>query len=296
MAELIELPKPHLDARLLGARRVPALVDAGLARATGVRIAFTGREGGVSAPPYDSLNLGSHVKDDPASVQENRSILLEAMDAASARLLVLNQVHGTDGVLADSAEEEAFLAVSRRASEGADFAVVECADVAALLCFADCASLIIASPSGRFAVAHAGWRGALAHIARISVEALALRDAYDLGVDCGRLYNAYIGPHIRSECFECGEDVVEAFSREFGGRAAPDSRHVSLVQAITADLVDAGLDLERICDSGVCTMCHPDRYFSYRASGGTCGRHGAVAVRLAGAVADGVSHLPEDRR
>lgn len=279
MSERTTIPKPHLGARLLGARRIPTLVDDGLAHAIGVRVAFTGRPGGVSAPPYDELNLGTHVGDDPAAVERNRAAVLEALGAPGAALLALNQVHGTRGVLVGSSDAASLEEARVRAGEGADFAVVEAPDVAALLCFADCASLIVVSPTGRFAVAHAGWRGAVAHIAGKAARALAARDAAGEGHADPASYNAYIGPHIRSECFECGEEVVDAFLEEFGARAAADPRHVDLSAALAADLVRAGLDPARILDSEVCTKCHPDEYFSYRASGGVCGRHGAIAVR-----------------
>ena len=275
------IPKPHLDARRLGARRVPALVDEALARAVGVRIAFTGRAGGVSEPPYDTFNLGSHVGDDPAAVERNRAIALEALGAPDALLVSLNQVHGTDGVLVASADGPSLAEARAKAGEGADFAVVEAADVAALLCFADCAPLIIVSPTGRFAVAHAGWRGAVARIAAKAARALADRDAAELGEGATASYNAYIGPHIRSECFECGAEVAGAFRAEFGACAVTGARHVDLSAALAADLAHAGLDPARILDAGVCTKCRSDEYFSYRASGGVCGRHGAIAVRPA---------------
>ena len=279
MPELGQLPQPHLDARLLGARRIPALVDEALARATGVRIAFTGRAGGVSKPPYDELDLATHVGDDPADVERNRALLLDALGVPGTALLSLNQVHGTDGVEVRSSDDDALDAARERAAAGADFALVDAPDVAALLCFADCAPLIVVSPTGRFAVAHAGWRGAVAHIAAKAVGSLARSDEGDLGPDVARGYNAYIGPHIRSECFECGEEVVGAFVDAFGPGVAPDPRHVDLAAALKEDLARAGVDPLRIADAGVCTKCHPDRYYSYRASGGVCGRHGAVAVR-----------------
>lgn len=292
MAKLLDIPKPHLDARLFGARCIPALTDDALAQATGVRIAFTGRAGGVSAPPYDGLNLAGHVGDDPAAVRENRAILLEALGVPGAHLATLSQVHGTEGVRYDGSNASQLAAQDERARAGADYAVVDVADVAALLCFADCASLIIVSPSGRFAVAHAGWRGAVAHIAAKAADRLARADAEQGGSAEPSRFNAYIGPHIHAECFECGPEVVERFRREFGQAAIADERHVDLREALRADLRKAGLADDRIVDSGICTMCHPQRYYSYRASGGVCGRHGAVAVRIA--AGEGRSHIIDE--
>ena len=279
MTELRNIPKPQLDARQLGARRIPALIDDGLARATGVRIAFTGRAGGMSAPPYDELNLGSHVGDDRAAVDANRTRVLEALGVPAAKLIVPNQVHGTNGVQVVACDQESLSRAAAQAAEGADYLAVEVADVAAMLCFADCVPVIVVSPTGRFAVAHAGWRGAVARIASKAVASLAQLDRRELGADAAQWYNAYIGPHIRSECFECGAEVVQAFRQEFGEVAIADACHVDLAAAVSADLLSAGVQLDRIADAGICTRCRSEEFYSYRASGGTCGRHAAVAVR-----------------
>lgn len=279
MTELRNIPKPQLDARQLGARRIPALIDDGLARATGVRIAFTGRAGGVSAPPYDELNLGSHVGDDRAAVDANRARVLEALGVPAAKLIVPNQVHGTNGVQVVACDKESLSRAAAQAAEGADYLAVEVADVAAMLCFADCVPVIVVSPTGRFAVAHAGWRGAVARIASKAVASLARLDRRELGAGAAQWYNAYIGPHIRSECFECGAEVVQAFRQEFGDVAIADACHVDLAAAVSADLLSAGVQLDRIADAGICTRCRSEEFYSYRASGGTCGRHAAVAVR-----------------
>lgn len=281
MSELQQLPLPSLDARLFGARRIPLLSDDPLFRQTGVRIAFSGREGGVSSAPFDTLNLGSHVSDDATAVERNRALLLQALGAPDASLIVPNQVHRTDGVTVSSRDAATLQAAREAASKGADYLVVEPCGIAALLCFADCASVIIVSPTGRFAVAHAGWRGAVAGIASQAASALAARDEAALDGAAAQEYNAYIGPHIHAECFECGEDVVGQFVEAFGGQAAPDARHVDLATAIRIDLMRAGLSSERIIDSGICTRCDSVSYYSYRASGGVCGRHGAVALRFA---------------
>ena len=142
--------------------------------------------------------------------------------------------------------------------------------------------MIIVSPTGRFAVVHAGWRGVHSSIAVHALEALAIMDASQLGGEerAKAACNVYVGPHIRGECFETGEDVHTQFVRRFGEECAHDATHISLLRALTRDFVQAGVREERIADSGICTACESQSYFSYRASGGTCGRHGALAVRL----------------
>ncbi|HIW76112.1 MULTISPECIES: polyphenol oxidase family protein [Gordonibacter] len=281
LANIVELPKPHLDARLFGARRISALTDESLFERTGLRIAFTARGGGVSEAPYDSLNLGSHVDDDLSAVEVNRALLLEALGAADAPLLVPSQVHGDEAVEVTSADAAAVEEARRHAAAGADILVVGAPEVVALLCFADCVPVIVAAPSGRFAVAHAGWRGAVAGVAGKAARLVAAREAAETGVDertAASTLNAYLGPHIRACCFETGADVREQFVQRFGAEVAPDAHHVDLARAITRDLEQAGVQPSRIADAGVCTVCHSDEYFSYRASGGRCGRHGAFAV------------------
>lgn len=269
----VELPLPHMEVRpFLG---IELLTDDALASSVGIRAAFTGVAGGRSIAPYTGLNLGSHVGDDPTSVRENRQLLLRAVGASRAQLIVPNQVHGTRVVTVESADEEAVSRACAQAEQGADALVVRSSQVAALLCFADCLPLILAAPDGSFSVVHAGWRGAVAGIAGTAVR--ALEQASGLSA---KTFNAYIGPHIRKECFQTGRDVAERFREAFGSCCVPDPEHVSLASAVSVDLQCAGMLCQRIFDAGICTKCNPEDYYSYRASGGVCGRHGALAVRL----------------
>ena len=285
------LPLPQLAASTLGALNI--VTDNALARETGVRVAFTGRNGGASEGAYASLNLGSHVGDDPAAVAENRRRLAAAFGVSANHIIVPNQVHGTTLVSVRASDDDSIAQVRARAmsSEGADGIIVGVPDVAALLCFADCVPVIIVSPTGRFAVVHAGWRGVCASIAPKAARELVREDicqmgerAVDFGGEAGLLAgcNVYLGPHIRGECFETGPDVHADFICSFGEACDCGSRHISLARALTVDLVRSGISEKRIADVGICTVCHADEYFSYRASGGVCGRHAAMAVRKVG--------------
>lgn len=275
------LPLPRLGAGRLGA--IDIVTDDALARETGVRVAFTARSGGVSEGPYASLNLAAHVRDDVEAVLENRRILASALGIGENRLVVPNQVHGTDLVFVDSGDDQAVLSAQARASseEGADGVIVSVPDVAALLCFADCVPVIVVSPTGRFAVIHAGWRGVYASVAVRAVRAMAAEEASLFGgkAQAAASYNVYIGPHIHGECFETGSEVHGLFTSKFGQGCACDAEHISLARALRVDLAGAGVSERRVADAGICTVCNVDRFFSYRASGGVCGRHGAVAVR-----------------
>ena len=253
------------------------LTDPALFDAVGVRIAFTGRAGGVSAPPFDSLNVGHHVGDDLTWVQTNRRLVQTALGAEDTRLLVPNQVHGTDLVTITPGAD--ITAVQTSAAEGCDGVVVTAPGVMPLLCFADCAPVIIVAPTKTFAVVHAGWRGAVAHIVSKALAAMAAADGEPLGTYAPQC-NIYIGPHIGVECFETGAEVQQQFVNAFGAACVTEEGHVNLTQAIIADACGVGAVPDRILDAGLCTQCHPHEYFSYRASGGRCGRHGACAFYL----------------
>lgn len=274
----MKLPFPTLQVRHCAG--LSYLTDQPLFEATGVSMGFSRRDGGTSAPPYDSLNLGTHVGDVSVDVRENRRRLLAAAGLEGTRLLTLNQVHGREVLQLASGEGADFAAAEALAADGADGVAVAALNVTALLCFADCVPVVVVSPSGFFAVAHAGWRGALAGIPSRVVEALAKLDAQagQMGISPSD-YNGYIGPHIMAECYECGSDLVEQFVRRYGDGCASGSTHLCLEEAVRASLAEAGICSERIASAGKCTACHPDLYFSYRESGGLTGRHGAFAGR-----------------
>lgn len=278
------LPDPELTKGRFAS--ISAYSDEALYAATGVRIAFTTREGGVSEGPYASLNLGSHVKDDIASVRENRHRVLRAFSNEGTSLFVPNQVHGDTVLeLGDPENIDASLssaeaqALALQAQDGVDGLVVHARDAAALLCYADCVPVVIVSPTGRFAVVHAGWRGVDNLIAVKAVRAIARADEAALSAEAASAYNVYIGPHIGPECFETGPDVHARFVSQFGEACAFDGTHIDLAEGLRIQLEQAGVNRSRICDLAKCTVCENDEFFSYRGQGGTCGRHGAFAVR-----------------
>ncbi len=267
------LPVPRLDQVSLSAPdfSVEAYTDRALFEATGLRILFTGRDGGVSQGPYASLNLSDAVDDETSSVRENRRRLLRAAGVSSdvSRLVIPKQVHGTDIVTVDTLEQ-----TDPDLARGCDAVLCARPEIPVLLCFADCVPLIMVAPDASFAVVHAGWRGTVAHIASKALAALAELSSSS-SADC----NVYIGPHIGSCCFTVEEDVHERFCNEYGPDVATDASHIDLTASLLVDLLQAHASAGRIHDVGICTSCSNDRYFSYRAQNGTCGRQGAFACR-----------------
>ncbi len=231
------------------------------------------REGGVSRAPWDSLNLGVAVGDDPAAVAENRRRFAEA---TGAEPVWLRQVHGARVVRAGVDTDLV-----------ADAAWTDIPGIACAVQVADCLPVLLARRDGRaVAAAHAGWRGLAAGVVEAAVSALCE------GSGCTpQDLVAWLGPCIGPRRFEVGADVVAAFPQapqRFVFRPRPDGAERWL-----ADL--AGLARERLGAAGVgpvggagwCTVEDPERFFSFRRDG-TTGRM-AAAVWLQSVPARGGS-------
>ena len=242
--------------------------DDALFTSTGVRIAFLSRLGGVSENEFSSLNVGKHMQDNLQDVTKNREIVLQALaeNADDVQIYSPHQVHG-DKILelnnADLPEEI-----------DADGVICNWKNVAPMLCFADCCPVILVAENGVFAVVHAGWRGVENRITAKALRVMVKKYCCDIAT-----INAYVGPHLRQCCFEVGEDVAKKFTDEFGYSVVDNKSHVSMVDALKIQLMEVGLSENRFCDLNMCTKCMSDTFFSYRATEGKCGRHGAIAFK-----------------
>lgn len=243
-------------------------------RPGGVTFAFTERTGGTSRGAYASLNLGDACGDDPACVGENRIRALAALSPAadSAKLIAPRQVHGDTVVCLAACDGASIARAQSEARRGADAVVVSVPGVPVLLCFADCVPVVIVAEGG-FAVAHSGWKGTYARIAARAVAALSRAT----GVSPGRM-SAYIGPHILGGEYAVDEGLAGRFAAAFGPGVIGEGPTLDLGACIAADLVAAGLGPGSIHDDRISCASEGSRFFSYRASGGTCGRHGALAI------------------
>ncbi|MDR2721521.1 MAG: polyphenol oxidase family protein [Coriobacteriaceae bacterium] len=290
MRATLELPLPHLSKGRFatqvdsaGVFSLEVLTDEALFERCGVRLAFTNRLGGASGGDFESLNLSPHVGDDPMAVDYNRAVLKAVLGVAACGCVVPLQVHGDTVLTLDQFQDENYYEFEAQAHAGADAIVVDVTDRAALLCFADCVPIIAVSPSGGFAVVHAGWRGVENNIAVKAIKALADCDkAAGQSGDLGE-YNIYIGPHIHSECFEASAEVCARFGEAFGDGCRVGENHIDLSQALKSAFARLGISAARIADADICTACNNEEYFSYRAQNGVCGRQGAYAIRLSGA-------------
>lgn len=239
---------------------------------------MTTRAGGVSAPPWDTLNLGTAVGDDPAAVAENRRRLEAAIGAAP---VYLRQVHGARVVELTEADAD-----PAREPLEADAAVTVAAGIACAVQVADCLPVLFAAPGGRaVGAAHAGWRGLAGGV----VEATLLRVCALAGCPPGDV-RAWLGPCIGPSAFEVGADVLAAFGVEPLAGDAPCFRYAPRPDGGARWRCDlAGLTRERLARAGVvevsggrwCTVEDRSRFFSFRRDGVT-GRHVAAVWRRGG--------------
>jgi len=234
----------------------------------GVQAVCTTRLGGVSNAPFDQLNLGDHVGDDPVAVAQNRAFLQTQLKGA--RPVFLKQVHGIDVAALHGTTPDGM---------SADACVTQDAQVACTIMVADCLPLLFTDDAGCVvAAAHAGWRGLAAGVVEQTLRVL-----------CGQArvvpgqVRVWLGPCIGPSVFEVGEDVRQAFTHAHAPTAALAAHyfnpHPAHAHKWLADL--AGLARLRLQALGVtaisgndsssdwCTVSQRSRLFSYRRDGVT---------------------------
>jgi polyphenol oxidase len=235
---------------------VTLLTDPSAVEEFGVVVAFSDRRGGISEPPFDSLNLSTR-QPDPADVRINRKRFAHAAGLNPDALVLGNQVHGTNVVEVTGPEFSTGGGIG--AGQACDALITRQRGVAVGVLTADCVPILIAG-SEAVAAVHAGWRGLSAGVIETALESL------------GGAVAAWIGPAIRSGCYEVGGEVVSAFLD--AGLPVTDSSHVDPPVAAAAALRRAGVS--KVVDSGRCTACD-ERYYSYRRDGLTGRQGGFIA-------------------
>lgn len=216
----------------------------------------TTRRGGRSRAPYDDgsgiggLNLGVHVGDDPEAVRSNRALLRTVLPSEP---VWLSQVHGVrviDAAFHGGAPE-------------ADASISTKAGVVCAIQTADCLPVLFCDSGGMVVgAAHAGWRGLAGGVLQETAAAMRACGASDI--------LAWLGPAIGPQCFEVGQDVLEAFvakdpeaSRAFQPIADTQGKYLADIYALAkVALRQAGV--QRVSGGGLCTVTDPNRFYSFR--------------------------------
>jgi YfiH family protein len=220
---------------------------------SGAHFAFTDRWGGVSAAPYEELNLGGAVGDDPGAVRANRELAAKSLGVEPDRVVWMNQVHGADVAVVDGPWG------SSSEIPSVDAIVTTRRGLALAVLTADCVPVLLADPvAGVAAAAHAGRPGMIAGVVPATLRAMT-----DLGAEPSRIV-ARTGPTVCGRCYE----VPEAMRAEVS--AIEPAAYAQTSWGTPAVDVSAGVhaQLDRLgvrdrAQSPVCTLESED-HFSYR--------------------------------
>ncbi len=253
----------------------------------GVRAVFTTRAGGVSAVPFDSMNLGSHVGDVPHAVQANRALL---QSATGTQAVFLDQVHGSK-----------VLAISAKTLDGqaADACATVQRKLACTIMVADCLPVLLTTEEGGVvAAAHAGWRG-LAGTGESAGHGV-LESVYASFSDLAQAGRArvaiktiaWLGPCIGPCVFEVGAEVKAAFeavqpeAARFFVEIGPGKYLANLPALARLRLQALGINQIHGNDGTAqwCTVSNPSRFFSHRRDAGIAGNGFGTTGRMAACI------------
>jgi YfiH family protein len=222
-----------------------------------IKTMITNRHGGFSQPPFDSLNLGSHVGDDPTTVQKNREALKVVLPNEP---IWLNQVHGTQVIDADCRNDWSDV-------PSADASVTSTPGKVLAIMTADCLPVLLASSDGKVVgAAHAGWRGLAAGVIEQTVALMRIKQTQQAQTQSDII--AYLGPAIGPHAFEVGSEVRDIFMVQNPASAAcfeqlkENGKYLADIYGLATLRLNA-LGVEQIQGGDECTLQNPD-YFSYR--------------------------------
>ncbi len=220
-----------------------------------VKALQTTRMGGVSQPPYDSLNFGMHVKDNPLHVAQNRQLLSAFLPSEP---VWLNQVHGVRVV--DAAQTSCV--------PDADASFTMRNKVVCVTMTADCLPVLLCDEAGSVVAAvHAGWRGLCDGVLEASIDAV-----FEATKIPREDLMAWLGPAIGPNAFEVGDEVRQQFIAQDKQAARAFKPHEDkwlgdLYQIARQRLSNRGVT--QIYGGGLCTYTDKDRFFSFRRDGDT---------------------------
>lgn len=252
---------------------LPYYQFAGLARHHGLRHAIFTRHGGVSRPPWDTLNVGRAVGDSPAAVEENHRRICASLEVRREDIATAYQVGGAHVGVVNGDHQGTV-------TPATDALVTATPGVALMLRFADCLPILLYDPIQRaLGLVHAGWRGTIARVAQQAARAMVA--AFNCRPED---LVAGIGPGIGPCCYQVGDEVAAAVRAAFPAgdslliRQPDGSHHLDLWAANAWQLREMGVGTVEV--AGLCTACRTDEFFSHRGEGGRTGRFAAVALLL----------------
>ena len=223
---------------------------------------------------YSGVNLCDYVGDDALRVLDARLTLAMQLGVDLDDLVMPRQTHSCRVAVINERFRALDIDKQEAALEGVDALVTSLKGVVIGVNTADCVPIVLVDgQAGVIAVAHAGWRGTVGRIGEAVVKEMCRQGASADHIQ------AALGPSICQECFEVGDEVVEAFKQAHFNlddivtrNAATGKAHIDLRTANRAVLVAAGVPVGNIVESQHCSRCEHDRFFSARRLGINSGR------------------------
>lgn len=226
---------------------------------------FTGRKGGSSSSPYESLNLALHVGDDPETVGKNRKTFAEAAGFDEKKLTWCTQVHGDDIYILKNKMDAGF------AGEY-DGIITSLRNIPVITMYADCIPVLLHDPvKNVIATIHAGWKGTFLEISGKAVK--IMKEEYGSKPDD---IKALIGPGICREHYSVDPELALEFRKKFPESVSLDSAKLDLREINKQILKQQGLT--KIFDMNICTSCDNENFFSFRKENGVTGRFAALIM------------------
>jgi YfiH family protein len=247
----------------------------------GLRHFITTRMYGFSQKPYDTLNVGLHVGDDPANVIKNRSLVCRELGFGIDSMVAMQQSHSAN--VAIIGEEDKGRGARQREDgiEDTDGIVTNSKNLVLSAMAADCSLNILYDPVKRvLALTHSGWKGIVSGVLKNTISVMVRT------FGCHRRdILVGIGPTICEKCFEVGDDLIEAMEKTFPHRidailsqTRKGIQSINMIKALSMQLCDEGIESGHIEVSNICNACRAEEFFSYRMENKITGRFGLFAV------------------
>lgn len=237
--------------------------------------AFTSERGNINPRnKYSEFNVCNYTGDDALHVLDCRMQLCMELGIDMDSLIMPHQTHSSKVAVIDDKYMSLDIDKQETALEGVDALVTKLDSVCIGVNTADCVPIVLADEkAGVIAACHAGWRGTVARIAAKTVEAMVKQGARAQNI------KAVMGPSICQDCFEVGDEVVEAFNKaKFDTKAIvkrnteTGKAHIDLRKANALVLQQAGLTASNINSQCERSKCNSKQYFSARVMGTDSGR------------------------
>lgn len=265
--------KRKQDAEVLQSREIEgvSLLQFPLLENTGlVTHSFSTRLGGVSEGKFSTMNFTFTRGDNPDHVMENYRRMAKALGVSAKRMVLSYQTH-TVHVRQITEEDTGKGIVRDRDYADVDGMITNVPGITLVTFYADCVPLYFLDPVHKaIGLSHSGWRGTVNRMGKVTLE--AMERAYGSRPEDMLVC---IGPSICKDCYEVGEEVVEAFRQAFSPEdwdqllmKKPDGKYqLDLWHANERILLESGVLSEHIQTTDICTHCNPDFLFSHRTMG-----------------------------